>query len=260
MRAASRLLLSCKWTTIILLLTTECMAHAQSISVGPAATSSPMMPTSSTSTPVATDPSLIFKPALPFRFAGGPENAPGLVIEFFKRLALHDKPELANSTTLQVWPPIQGYPLDIETAANHGQFQANPSQLTYLIEDSGQTVALITAGSDRTGKFYLSSLAFSYNNWQPTELVNALEKAAASDKVKQGSYEVRLLTSPTYFFLMAVWLKSIPGGTDLIFPYHISSESGLQNGKPYTVEEFLKIIQPIAKKRLDNLSKAPFGA
>jgi hypothetical protein len=76
----------------------------------------------------------------------------------------------------------------------------------------------------------------------------ALDQLTKLDQVRAGSYEARLLRFSA-IFLMAIWLKSDRGGSDVIYPL-APAPVGLQTEKIYGVEDFLKIILPLAQKAL----------
>lgn len=79
-----------------------------------------------------------------------------------------------------------------------------------------------------------------------TATAKALQSARALAEVAQGTYEVCLLRSAA-IYLMALWLKSKGGKADIIIPLD-PAPPGLEAEKPYTVADFLKVAQNLAKQ------------
>ena len=213
----------------------------------------------------ASSANLTFQPAVPFHFAAGPPNAPALIVERIKQVAadfpLPGVAALAKSTALRVWPPIQGYSLDMRTLADSGQLKAESSHgLTYLVEDSDHTVALAQIVPDQSGQNSVGMVTFSAGSWMAPELAESIERSASCVEIHQGSFEVRTLSNPSLDFLEAVWLRSEDGHSDFVYPYHLATTSVFKPGTLYPLAEYLKLLQPVAQKRLLEISRMPKGA
>jgi hypothetical protein len=246
MRPSPRRFTPCQFAAIVLF-TAARLAHAQS--------------TTGNNT-------LIYEPQVPFHFAMGPENAPAMVIAQIKQIAGTGMPRvsaaLATASTLQVWPPIQSYTFDLQGLAVKGEFLPQPLRgLIYLVEDSGETLAFTDVGPSlnprSSGQLEVGSIAFSSGSWRAPELASSIFHAANFPQVSKRSFEVRSLSNPPLNFLEAVWLKSLDGGPDYVYPYHLPSNSVLKPNTLYPLAEYLKLLQPLAQKRLLEIAKMQPG-
>jgi hypothetical protein len=92
-------------------------------------------------------------------------------------------------------------------------------------------------------------------------IAEALQAAAQLEtlpQVKAAEFDLLTLRIPG-ILVEAFWLKSRGGGTDLVVPY-ITRSKQLQLGRPYSMNEFLSIVRPIAAKRLAYDDGSPIGA
>ncbi len=124
----------------------------------------------------------------------------------------------------------------------------------YFVESNGKVVAIA-----RINNASGSVSPFGAANVDEIQWAKIIDQLATFDQVKGGSYEVRLLAIPTpnvYYrqTFNVLWLKSDPGGTDLIYQLPnsglLSSPYGEKPGTFYKADDFLKMIRP-ATEQLD---------
>lgn len=115
-----------------------------------------------------------------------------------------------------------------------------------LVTRLGPQLAIATILSSRKGKVFFSGVSAG------PEIAAALQ--AADDIERQedarldGDYEVAFLGIPG-LQTDGLWLRSQTGGKDWIVPY-TSLMPELKANTPYSLEEFLEIVRPVAKQGL----------
>ena len=150
--------------------------------------------------------------------------------------------------TLEVATPHSVYDLRADEIANGGGLEtAHAAGTRYLVTANGGPLAAAEVQTDASGQPLLANL-----NYGPyvAATANAFASLNASASVGEGSYEARLLRFSA-IYLVAIWLKAQGKGNDLIYAV-APVPSGLQAEKPYSVEDFLAAIRPLAEKRASN--------
>jgi hypothetical protein len=151
-----------------------------------------------------------------------------------------------GSTALVVRPPLAYYRMQaketLESVALSGYF--------YFVEYAGQVVARARINNISGGGIGPVGAA----NPGQVEMANTINSLATHDEVKAGQYEARLLDIPRPQnrqggVFSVIWLKSAPGGTDLIYQLLPSSNPpalpyNLVAGTLYSAADFMKMIRP----------------
>ncbi len=186
---------------------------------------------------------------MPLHFATEPKNGTLLVQKGLDKLSTRASPlsgSAVNFSALQVQQPHAVYDLRADAVANGGGLaSASASGIRYLVRDGGANIAAAEVLADATGT---ATLLANLNYGRYVEATaRALEQVATLAPVKAGSYEVRLLRFSA-IALMALWLKPDSGGADIIYPL-APAPDGLQAEQPYSADDFLKAILPLARKR-----------
>jgi hypothetical protein len=186
---------------------------------------------------------------MPLRFASEPKNATLLIRQGLNRLSTRESPlsgRAIDLSALQLTRPHAVYDLRADAVAAGGRLaSASASGVRYLIEGGGNAIAAAEVHIDGTGNATL----LANLNYGPyvAATARALTQIATLPAVSLGSYEVRLLRFSA-IFLMTLWLKSNPEGTDIIYPL-APAPKGLQAEHPYSEDEFLTVIVPLAQER-----------
>lgn len=150
--------------------------------------------------------------------------------------------------TVNVVTPHSVYDLRADEIASGGGLEtAHAGGTRYLVTAPGGPLAAAEVQTNASGQPMVANL-----NYGP--YVAATARAFASltslPAVGQGSYEVRLLRFSA-IYLVAVWLKAQGPGTDVIYVV-APAPNELKAEQPYSVEDFLAAIRPLAKKRAAN--------
>jgi len=192
------------------------------------------------------------------RFAAEPKNGTTLVQHSLQRLAKGKNPLSGRGLTVEslaVQAPHAVYDLRAdEVAAGKGLASAHPAGFRYLIGPQGAPVAAAEVIADASGTAKLVANL----NYGPfvSASARALQEAEKLNAAHPGSHEVRLLRFSAIAAL-ALWLKSDTGGADVLYPL-APAPAPLQAEKPYSEEEFLAAIMPLARQRAQsNGSIAP---
>ncbi len=184
------------------------------------------------------------------RYATEPQNGSEIVRAGLDRMASRENkpPSLRgiNFSALTVAPPHEIYDLHADEIARGGGLEtAHATGFRYHVAASGGSVTAAEVHTDASGK---ASLLANLNYGPFVEsTAQGFSQVAALDAVRTGSYEARVLRFSA-IGLMAIWLKSDPGGADIIYPL-APAPSMLKADQPYTVEAFLSAIRPLAEKR-----------
>ena len=181
-------------------------------------------------------------------FANGPSDAIPVVNSALKNPPfIQGHPLLADFGGLQVLPPLARYNLLIPETTATSALSVQAEGWEYLVKSSlrsGEGVAAVSVRTTATGNSQMLSL--QYENIAGPE-VRALEKLAALEQIRSGSYEVRLLQ---VFGLVGnnpvqiIWLKPDSGDADLFYEPlspNPNLSSKLQFEKLYSREDFLKV-------------------
>src|SRR5579863_3609597 len=163
------------------------------------------------------------------RFAAEPANGTALVRDHLNRISARTNPLSArgvNFGTLQVNRPHPVYDLGADAiAAGRGLAAAVFSGYRYMVSDGNTSVAAAEV--------------------QAT--AQALTSVASRPEVGAGSYEVRVLRAAA-IYVMALWLKPDSGGADILYPLPPTPD-GLEAGRPYSADEFMHAVLPLAQQR-----------
>jgi hypothetical protein len=187
---------------------------------------------------------------MPLHFDIGPQDGPAMVRAGLQRLSTRANQinlDSAGVTALDVGTPHAVYDLHADEIANGGGLEtAHATGYRYLVTRAGAAIAAGEVHQDAAGKpSLLANL-----NYGPyvAATAQALANVAASDQVRAGVYEARLLRFSA-IYLVAVWLKPASGSGDIIVPL-APAPSAVQVGRDYTAEEFLTAIRPLAQQRM----------
>jgi hypothetical protein len=188
---------------------------------------------------------------MPLRFPAEPANGTSLVLEGLNRLSTRRSPLSERGTDFSSLQVSQCHPVyDLRADAivsGGGLASANRSGFRYLIESGGVAVAAAEVAVDTTGT---ATLLANINYGPYVEATEqALTNVGTLAPVATGSYEVRLLRFAA-IYLVAIWLKADSGGADIIYPL-APAPAPLQAEQPYTPDDFIQAILPLAQKRAE---------
>jgi hypothetical protein len=188
---------------------------------------------------------------MPLRYIPDPPNGAALVHAGLNRLAARGptgplKLRATDFTTLALKPPHAVYDLHADEIAQGGGLRtAHLTGVRYLVHSAGVHAAAAEVHLDADGNAALLANT-NYGQFVAASAL-ALDHLAALDVVRNGSFEARLLRFSA-IALLAIWLKSDPGGADIIYPIAPAPDP-LQAGRTYSEADFLKAILPLAQKR-----------
>jgi hypothetical protein len=183
------------------------------------------------------------------RFAADPANGVALVRDHLNRISARTNPLSAdgvNFDTLQVNQPHAVYDLGADAiAAGRGLAGAVFSGYRYLVTDGNSTVAAAEIQADEQG----NAIQLTHINTGPfvQATAQALSTAGSHPAVSAASYEVRLLRAAA-IYVMALWLKPDPAGADILYPLP-PTPAELEANRPYTADDFIRAILPLAQQR-----------
>jgi hypothetical protein len=187
---------------------------------------------------------------MPLHFATEPpKNGTLLVQQGLHKLSTRKSllsERAVDFTTLQVQQPHAVYDLHADAVASGGGLtSATASGFRYLIEGGGAGIAAAEVLADATG----AATLLANINYGPyvAATARALTQVATLAPVSAGSYEVRLLRFSA-IALMALWLKPDSGGADIVYPL-APAPGGLRAEQPYSPDDFMKAILPLAQDR-----------
>lgn len=187
------------------------------------------------------------------RFAPEPKNGSAIVSAGLERLAARQGtpgPAIGAST---IEPPHAVYDLRADAiAAGGGLETARLSGFRYLVKSTGAAVAAAEVTTDASGNATLLANV----NYGPyvAASAQALDELSAPATAPAGSYEARLLRFSA-IYLVAIWLKADPGGSDIVYPL-APAPPGLEAGRRYAASDFLNAIVPLARNRTPKTSGA----
>src|SRR5579859_6912972 len=183
------------------------------------------------------------------RFAAEPANGTALVRDHLNRISARTNPLSArgvNFGTLQVNRPHPVYDLGADAiAAGRGLAAAVLSGNRYMVNDGSAAVAAAEIQADDQG----NATRLTHVNTGPyvQATAQALASVASRPEVSAGSYEIRLLRAAA-IYVMALWLKPDSGGADILYPLPPTPD-GLEAGRPYSADEFMHAVLPLAQQR-----------
>ncbi|HUA96701.1 MAG TPA: hypothetical protein VMA34_00075 [Terracidiphilus sp.] len=151
-------------------------------------------------------------------------------------------------------PPHAVYDLRADEISNGGGLEsAHLTAFRYLIKSAGAAVAAAEVSANIPGNASLLANV----NYGPyvAASAQALDELSAPATMLVGSYEARLLRFSA-IYLVALWLKADPGGSDVVVPL-APAPGSIQAGRRYTVPEFLDAITPLARNRTQKTSGDP---
>jgi hypothetical protein len=187
---------------------------------------------------------------MPIRFAAPPRNGETLVRAGIGKLAARNSPRdaaLTDTLALQLYPPHAVYDLRADSLARgEGLAASRQTAFRYLVSKDSGPVAAAEVQADPEG---IADLLANINQGPYVEAsARALDQVQQLPSVQQGRYEARLLRCSA-IYLVALWLKPEDTGSDIIYPL-APAPPGLQAEQPYTVDDFLKIVVPLAQERV----------
>jgi hypothetical protein len=148
---------------------------------------------------------------------------------------------------VQVERPHDVYDLRAETvAAGGGLDTAEKTGQRYLVHAGAELIAAGEVVPGNGGEQILANLNYGVFVPATAEAIGDLE---AMDVVSNHQFEVRLLRCASVY-VMAVWLKSKKGRKDIIYPLS-PAPPPIEAAHPYSPDEFMDLIRPLAKRRAD---------
>lgn len=189
---------------------------------------------------------------MPLHYATEPQNGAELVRAGLNQLATRASYLSTRNIELgatELKPPHAIYDLRAdEIARGAGLASARATGFRYMVEAPGGSIAAAEVQADASGKAALLATV----NYGPyvVATTRALDDLAKLEQVGAGSFEVRLLRFSA-IQLMAIWLKSDAGGADIVYPL-APAPTALKAETPYSVDDFLKAITPLAKVRAES--------
>src|SRR6185437_4770363 len=186
---------------------------------------------------------------MPIRFAAEPANGTALVRQGLDRLSVRTSPLSGRAVdfgALQIAEPHAIYDLRADAVANGGGLDsATLSGFRYLVASGDAAVAAAEVQADDARN---ATLVANFNYGPFVEATaQALPRVAALSPVHAESYELRVLRFAAVG-LMAFWLKPDSGGADIIYPL-APAPAGLHADQPYSSDEFIQAVLPLAQKR-----------
>jgi hypothetical protein len=185
---------------------------------------------------------------MPLTYAQEPKNGAALVQAGLRKQSQRQGAvgAMVDPTTAKLNPPHAVYDLRADDIADGGGLaSARASGYRYIVGGAGTRAAAAEVTTDASG----TATLLANLNFGP--YVNATTKALAQlqtlPEVSSASYEVRLLRFSA-ISLMALWLKAASGGADIIYPLD-PAPAGIQAGRPYSSDDFINAIYPLAQKR-----------
>lgn len=197
---------------------------------------------------------------MPIQFAKEPQNGSTLVnaslAQLSTRIPSGLPPSLAgvNFGALSVQAPHAIFDLQADAITQgKGLASARATGFRYPVEVAGVSVAAAEVHADASG----SANLVANINCGPfvAASAQALNDLAKLAPVNAGQFEACLLRFSA-IPLMAIWLKSTGGASDLIYPLE-PAPSVLVAGKLYSESDFLKAVMPIAQKRVASGGSQP---
>lgn len=186
---------------------------------------------------------------MPLRFATEPANGTALVRSGLDKLSARPVSPLGEGVdfgSLNVSAPHAVYDLRADAVANgQGLASAVFTGYRYLVEAGDAPVAAAEVHADDTGTASL----LANINYGPyvAATTQALTGVESLPPVSSGQYEVRLLRFSAAA-VMALWLLPDSGGADIIYPLP-PTPPGLEPERPYTADEFIEAVLPVARRR-----------
>jgi len=214
------------------------------------------------------------------QFATGPANGVAQINEAMQLPT--NTINLGDPSSLKLSAPLPVYSLLYTDVANGASLEdAKPSDGSrptptyyYIITDASGNVVAMAVFSDIDAsppgtfppqvdltKFTLGDYVHVVTSAQQSYVSNiaaAINQILSNPQINAGSYEPRLLTIGGFNLdngkvtlggvpQHLVWLKSLTGGTDLIYPFGTPLPPGLVAGQFYTASQFLGVVQPLAQ-------------
>lgn len=132
-----------------------------------------------------------------------------------------------------------------DLADNKGIEAARPSGWRFLASTPAGGAAAGEVSEPAGGQPAMTRLA---HGSEVAELLKSAGEVEKLPEVEAGSYEMRAIEIPA-LLIQAFWLKSQTASPDLVVPVR-SLSKGIELMHPYTADEFLRIVQPMAEERL----------
>jgi len=187
---------------------------------------------------------------MPFRFAQEPPNGGSVIRASLSRLATRPNPlaeKRVDFSAPQLSQPHAVYDLRADLIAQGGGLEtASMTGFRYLVSDStGSVVAAAEVQVNSVGQ----ATTVSHINDGPyvSATADAIGRIGTLPEVNAGSYELRLLRFAAAY-MMALWLKSDTGGSDIIYPL-APTPPPLEANRPYSSTQFIQAVRPIAERR-----------
>jgi hypothetical protein len=180
-------------------------------------------------------------PAGGLQFVAGPSDGQYLALAAAKNIR-----NAGSQGTLHALPPLPLYTLESDAiAAGKGLETAQACGFQYLIESSeARFIGTAEIQIDGDCRSRMNGLGTGRLGLDTRQALSLLE---ANDQVKAGRYEVRMIYASVNYGglsrlpLVAVWLKSLRKGEDLIYPLQAA---GIPTHALDTGTAFLKRVRP----------------
>lgn len=206
-----------------------------------------------------TAPNTIHLPGV--RYVEDPPNGRAVALDGARTLGLRGRPEIPASS-LEVKQPLAIYTLSTpDVAAGTSIDRAvSSNSVYYAVLSNGKPVAgvnvNVTNGVSRVGQVNVSGPFLE-------AIAPAMDHLATLPQLKSDSYEARLLTLPGIFgtgVSRVIWLKADTQNGDLVFvepqPFVPTT---IKTNQLYPAPEFMRLIQPVAQRRVNELATPPGG-
>ena len=195
------------------------------------------------------------------RYVQDPPNGRTVALDGARTLGLRGRPEIPASS-IEVKQPLAIYTLSTADVAAGTAIDraASSNSVYYAVLSNGKPVAGVTVnvmnGVSRVGQVNVSGPFLE-------AIAPAMDHLATLPQLKSDSYEVRLLTLPGIFgsgVSQVIWLKADAQNGDLVFvepqPFVPAT---IKTNQLYPALEFMRLIQPGAQRRVNELATPPGG-
>ena len=200
------------------------------------------------------------QPAKGMSFVRNPRDATIAVLDSAKDILngpIPGRKTPVDLNTLAMMPPLACYEVERKAVADGQVLQAAKpnAMLLYVIKAAGEPVAEVMVEVNARGAAEFISL-----DYRGKDITQALAELAHNDQVQAGTFEVRLLALPAGenhlpFATSYLWLKSAPGGHDLIYPLDDIPYGPLAK-KLYSADDFVKLylahVQDAIKQQINS--------
>ncbi|MCZ2075191.1 MAG: hypothetical protein HUU41_08570 [Bryobacteraceae bacterium] len=142
----------------------------------------------------------------------------------------------------------QVFTLELQDIANgHGLGAAKPTSWRVLA--GGETGPAVAASVTQPRSGAAPKMTSLGRGAKVERAFRAAQEIERLPEVLERDYELSVLSIPG-LLMEAFWLKPAEGGPELIVPF-LTLSRHLESMRRYSAEEFFRIVQPLAKKRLE---------